>query len=226
MIRAFILSLGDFADPAISRVFIKSLALTLTILAALGTALWFATHWLITAWLRVSEDWAALAGIAEVALIVLFGWVVFRVVAIAVIGLFGDDIVIAVERRHYPQALAGARRVSFAQSLGMGLASAARALGVNIALGPAYILLLLTGIGTPILFFAANGWLLGRDLGEMVAVRHLPREGMKAWRESTRWSRLAMGLTVSGLLSVPGVNLFAPILGAAMAAHLFHGRAA
>jgi uncharacterized protein involved in cysteine biosynthesis len=36
-----------------------------------------------------------------------------------------------------------------------------------------------------------------------------------------RWE---LGVIVSGLLTVPVINLFAPILGAAMAAHLFHGR--
>ena len=108
----------------------------------------------------------------------------------------------------------------------MSLASAGRALLVNLALVPAYILLLSTGIGTALLFFAANGWLLGRDLGEMVAARHVAKQDMKAWRSSTRWPRLGMGLIVSALLTVPVVNLFAPILGAAMAAHLFHGRKA
>lgn len=226
MIRAFALSLGDFADAAIARIFLKSLALTLAILAVLGGAIWIVTHWLVTGWLRAGEDTAALAGIAEAAAAIAFGWLLFRMVAIAVIGLFGDEIVVAVEHRHYPEALANARNVPFARSLRMGLASAGRALLVNVILVPAYILLLLTGIGTPLLFFAANGWLLGYDLGEMVAVRHVPADGMKQWRASTRWSRLGMGLIVSGLLTVPGVNLFAPILGAAMAAHLFHGRKA
>jgi uncharacterized protein involved in cysteine biosynthesis len=154
----------------------------------------------------------------------LFGWVLFRAVAIAVIGLFGDQIVIAVERRHYPDALASAHDVPFARSLHMGLRSAGRALGVNLVLLPAYILLLLTGFGTPLLFFAANGWLLGVDLGEMVAARHIAPSEMKTWRASTRWVRWELGVIVSGLLTVPVINLFAPILGAAMAAHLFHGR--
>lgn len=224
MIRAFVLSLGDFNDGAILRVFLKSVALTLLILVVLGTALWFATHWLVTGWLRASDDWAALAGIVEIAGAIALGWLLFRVIAIAVIGLFGDEIVIAVERRHYRQALKTERDVPFARALGMGLASAGRALLVNILLIPAYLLLLLTGIGTPLLFFAANGWLLGRDLGDMAAARHLPPEDMKAWHGATRWTRLGMGLIVSGLLTVPGINLFAPILGAAMAAHLFHGR--
>jgi CysZ protein len=224
MIRAFALSLGDFADAAIARIFLKSIALTLLVLATLGVAVWFATRWLVAQWLQVGDDWAALAGVAELAATLAFGWLLFRMVAIAVIQLFGDEIVIAVERRHYPEALAAARRVPFARSLTMGLASAGRALLINLMLVPAYIVLLLTGVGTPLLFFATNGWLLGVDLGEMVAVRHVPKEGMRAWRGSTRWSRLGMGLIVSGLLTVPGINLFAPILGAAMAAHLFHGR--
>ena len=77
-------------------------------------------------------------------------------------------------------ALGPAHDVPFARSLQMGLRSASRALAVNLVLAPAYILLLLTGFGTPLLFFAANGWLLGVDLGEMVAARHIAPSEMKA----------------------------------------------
>lgn len=224
MIRAFLLSLAQFTDGAIAWIFLKSVALTLAIFIALGAILWFGTQWLFIDWLNWGENAAGLAIVGEAIVGVIFGWVLFRAVAIAVIGLFGDEIVIAVERRHYPETLVSARHVSFARSLRMGLASAGRALAVNAVLIPAYILLLLTGIGTPILFFIANGWLLGRDLGEMVAMRHVAKSDFKAWRVSTRLERFGMGLVVSGLLTVPGVNLVAPVLGAAMAAHLFHGR--
>lgn len=224
MIRAFLLSLGQFADSAILRVFLKSIGLTLLVFLLLGAGLWFGTRWLFIDRLGWGEDAAGLAIIGEFVATIMFGWVLFRAVAIAVIGLFGDEIVIAVERRHYPDALASARDVPFARSLYMGLRSAGRALAVNLVLAPAYILLLLTGFGTPLLFFAANGWLLGVDLGEMVAARHIAPSEMKAWRGSTRWERWELGVIVSGLLTLPVVNLFAPILGAAMAAHLFHGR--
>ena len=226
MIRAFLLSLGELTDPAILRVFLKSIGLTLLIFVLLGAGLWFGTQWLFVDQLGWGTDAVGLAIIGEFVVTILFGWVLFRAVAIAVIGLFGDAIVIAVERRHYPEALANAHDVPFALSLRMGLGSAGRALGVNLVLAPAYILLLVTGFGTPLLFFAANGWLLGVDLGEMVAARHIPHAEMKAWRASTRWSRWELGVIVSGLLTVPVINLLAPVLGAAMAAHLFHGRKA
>ncbi|MGN6820950.1 MAG: EI24 domain-containing protein [Sphingomonas sp.] len=226
MIRAFLLSLGQLTDPAILRVFLKSIGLTLLIFLLLGAGLWFGTQWLFIDQLGWGQDAAEFALIGEFVATFLFGWVLFRAIAVAVIDLFGDRIVVAVERKHYPQALASAHDLPFARSLRMGLASAGRALAVNIVLAPAYIVLLVTGFGTPLLFFAANGWLLGVDLGEMVAVRHIAAGEMKAWRATTRWSRWELGVIVSALLSVPVVNLFAPILGAAMAAHLFHGRRA
>jgi len=222
MIRAFLLS--QFSDSAILRAFLKSIGLTLLVFLVLGAGLWFGTQWLFVDQLGWGENAAGLAIIGEFVVTIMFGWVLFRAVAIAVIGLFGDQIVIAVERKHYPDALASAHDVPFTRSLHMGLRSAGRALAVNLVLLPAYILLLLTGFGTPLLFFAANGWLLGVDLGEMVAARHIAPAEMKAWRASTRWVRWELGVIVSGLLTVPVVNLFAPILGAAMAAHLFHGR--
>ena len=224
MFRAFFLSLGDLADPAIMRVFAKSIALTLAIFLLLGAGMWFATRWLVIDQLGWDETAGNLAAISGFLAMLLFGWVLFRAIAVAVIWLFGDEIVIAVERRHYPQALATAHQVPVARSLALGLQSAARALLVNIVLIPAYVLLLVTGFGTPLLFYAANGWLLGSDLGEMVAARHLSNAEMKQWARDTRWTRWDLGVIVAALMSVPIVNLVAPVLGAAMATHQFHGR--
>lgn len=83
--------------------------------------------------------------------------------------------------------------------------------------------MLFTAIGPAIAFFLVNGWLLGRDLGDMVASRHIDDATMRGWRKATRGQRFVLGLAVAGLFVVPLANLFAPILGAAMATHLFHG---
>jgi len=224
MIRAFFLSLGDLADPAILRVFVKTILLTLVVFVALGAGLWFATRWLVIDQLGWDETAGNLAAVSGFLAMLLFGWVLFRAIAVAVIWLFGDEIVIAVERRHYPEALASARHVPVARSLALGLRSAGRALLVNVLLAPVYVVLLVTGIGTPLLFYATNGWLLGADLGEMVEARHLSHADMKQWARDTRWRLWDLGVIVAALLSVPIVNLVAPVLGAAMATHQFHGR--
>lgn len=219
MVRAFLLSLGQLGDRAFVAVLAKSLALTLAIFLAAGAGLWFGID-------RLLADWSghgALAGAAALVLTVLGAWLLFRAIAIAVVGLFADAIVEAVERRHYPAALASARSVPLARGIGMGLASAARVVGINLLLAPVYVALLVTGVGTAALFLLVNAWLLGRDLTDMVAARHLPRQALADVRVETRGRRFLLGLAGTLLLTVPLVNILAPVLGAAMATHLFHG---
>jgi len=222
MIRAFFLSLGQLGDPKIAAVFLKSLAVTVLLLVGLGVGLWFGAEDLAARY--IGGETTTLAGAAAVLVALALGWVLFRAVAIAVMDIFADDVVVAVERKHYPAALDSARNIPFARSLVMGLVAAGRALLVNLLMSPIYLILLITGVGTPIAFILVNGWLLGRDLGDMVAARHLPREAMRGWRATTRGPRFVLGLAVAGLFVVPIVNLLAPVLGAAMATHLFHGR--
>lgn len=219
MIQAFFLALGQLFDPRVARVFIKSLALTLLLFAVLGVGLWFGMHWLAAWMFGTGEGSGALADIVTIVVILVAHWLLFRVIAIAVIGVFGDEVVEAVETRHYPAKHAQVRHVPFARSLGMGLRSAGRAILFNVVFSPVY---LIANVFAPIVFFIVNAWLLGRDLGDMVAVRHMPEAELRAWRRRTRFSRLAIGAVGTGLLLVPVVNLLAPVLGAAMAAHAFH----
>lgn len=223
MLRAFLSSLGQLADPPILKVLGKSLAVTLAIVILLGAAFWWGVTSLAASWgWGANGGFAVAAGAAMIA--VISAWLLFRVVAVAVIGLFADAVVEAVERRHYPEALARARAVSLARTVHMGFASAGRALLFNLLALPVYLALLVTGIGTVALFVVVNALLLGRDLGEMVAARHMDSSAIRGWLGTTRASRFALGLVVTGLFVVPVAGLLAPILGAAMATHLFHGR--
>jgi uncharacterized protein involved in cysteine biosynthesis len=223
MIRALLLSIGQLGDPQIVAVFLKSLVVTLLLLAGLGAALWYGAEWLAN-WFGATGIYTTLAGLAAVLAALVLAMLLFRLVAMAVMQVFADDVVIAVERKYYPEALAEARDVPLARSIRMGLASAGRLILVNLVLLPVYLLLIVTGIGPPILFFIVNGWLLGRDLGEMVAARHMPQAAMRGWRASTGLQRFLLGLAGTALFVVPVLNLAAPVLGAAMATHLFHAR--
>lgn len=221
MLRALTLSVGQLGDRAILRVLIRSLLVTLAIFAALGLGLYYGLHWLFDA-LVGSDYGGGLAGAAAVVLMVLGAWLLFRVVAIAVIGLFGDEVVAAVEARHYPAAHAAARAVGLSRSIRMAAGSAARTIAINLLIVPVYIALLFTAIGPAIAFFLVNALLLGRDLSDMVASRHMDDATMRGWRKATRAQRFVLGLVGTGLFVVPFLNLFAPIIGAGMATHLFH----
>lgn len=221
MFRAFLLSVGQLGDPPVLRVFALSLAVTLAIFAVAGVAVWWGTQAVLEGWMHSGAGGIATAFAIFVTLFAL--WLLFRAVAVAVVGLFADGVVEAVEARHYPAALASARPLPLHRSVTMGLRSAVRVVAVNLLLLPLYVLLLATGVGTAAAFFLVNGWLLGRDLGDMVASRHMDSRALKAWRGGTRGRRFALGLAGTGLFVVPILNLLAPVLGAAMATHLFHG---
>ena len=202
------------------RLLFKTRALTLLIFAALGGGIWAGVHAL-----RLHFGWGSagsLGGLAEASVtalaVVALGWLLFRATAMAVMGLFADDIIEAVERQSYPAAAATARPVGWGRSGRYALASLARALGWNLLALPAYLFLLVTGVGTIALFLALNAYLLGRDMADMVEPRHpaLPPIG--------RGSRWLMGLLSAIAFLVPLVNLLAPIWSAAMAVHMLHGQ--
>ena len=218
MFTALVLSIAQLGDRAVLGVLAKSLAVTFALFVLLGAGVWWGVNALLATW----TYHGALASAASLVVTILALWLLFRAVAVAVVGLFADTIVVAVERKHYPAALSTARDVSFGRSLRMALASAGRFIVVNLMLAPLYLVLLATGIGTAALFLAANAWLLGRDLGDMVSARHLPPEAVRDWRQATAARRFLLGLAVTILFLVPFANILAPVIGAALATHVYH----
>ena len=137
---------------------------------------------------------------------------------VAIVGLYADRIVTVIEQASYGERHALARIVPVTEGARVAIRSALRAIGWNLAALPLYLLLLVTGVGAPLLFIAVNAYLLGRDMAELVEGRHphLPRFSAR-----DRWQ---VGLVSALLFLPPVVNLLAPIWSVAMAAHMFHGR--
>lgn len=215
-VHAFLLALRDLPHPRALRVLAQSLALTLLLLAVTGAAIFFGTRRALAQWKWLDEAQLDMAGILIVLLVIAGSWLLFRAVAIVVIGLFADAIVADVEGRHYPAAARRAVDVGWRQNIRLALASLGRLIGGNLLALPVYILLLVTGIGTPVFALFVNALLLGRDLEAMVLARHPDRP---RFDRGARWS---LGLLSAASFVVPVANLLAPILGAAMAVHMLH----
>ena len=217
-VHAFLLALRDLPQPRVMRVLAQSLALTLLLLAASGAAIFFAVRWALAHWKWLDETQLDMAGILVILVIIAGSWLLFRAVAIVVVGLFADSIVADVEGRHYPAAASQAVDVGWRQNIGLALASLVRLIGGNLLALPVYILLLVTGIGTPIFALLVNAALLGRDLEAIVLARHPDRPRLD---RPARWS---LGLLSAASFVVPVATLLAPILSAAMAVHMLHLR--
>ena len=227
MITGFALALAQLTDRRILAVLFKSAGLTLIAVTLLGWGLWAGSASLLAGLgldSMLGDDGAVRGFIALVAA-ALGMWLLFRLVALAVLQLFADEVVAAVEARHYPDIAARARPLGRHRELGLALRGAVRSLLWNLAALPVALVLIVTGVGPLLVFAAVNAMLLGRELTETVRIRHRGEGGVPL-PDLSFATRFVLGAICVGLLSVPFVNLLASVLGAAMATHLVHRRPA
>ncbi|MBN9505171.1 MAG: EI24 domain-containing protein [Altererythrobacter sp.] len=220
---SLLLALGQLADPKVLRVLVKSLAVTLVLFAMVAVGGWFAIDRLL-AWAGLGDVLFAgaqpLRGLASLVLALLGLWLAWRIVALAVIEFFADEVVQAVEARHYPGAAQTARDLPVHEQFSTSIAVAVRALAINLVALPFALLLLVTGVGAALLFWLINAVLIGRELQDMVWLRH--RRERRDPAPVGKAQRFILGAAVAALLALPIVNFIAPILGAAAATHLIH----
>ena len=227
MITAFALALAQLTDRRIVAVLLKSAGLTVVAVGLLGWGLWVGSASLLDRFGldAMLGDGGAVRGFLSFVAAVLGVWLLFRLVALAVLQLFADEVVAAVEARHYPEIAARARPLGLHRELGLALRSTLRSLLWNLAALPVALVLIVTGVGPLLVFAAVNAVLLGRELTETVRVRHRDERGVPL-PDLPFVTRFVLGAICVGLLTVPFVNLLASVLGAAMATHLVHRRSA
>ncbi len=208
--RAF----GQLSDPGTRRYVVWSVVGALAVLAALIGGIELVLVWFAgtgRGWLDLIIQ--ALGGLGAL----VGAWFLFPAVVSLILGFVLDGVVDAVERRHYPW-LPPARAGGVMEGLGAAVRLGVTAVALNLLILPIY---LLPGINLAV-WLLLNGYLLGREYMETVAVRRMPREEAVAFRKRRRFGVLASGAIVAGLLLVPVVNLVAPIVGIALMTHRFY----
>jgi len=221
--RAFSLALGQLSDPQFRRVLLIGIALALVLLV--GTSAGFV--WLID-WLTGEEAWVPILG--EVrwlddlfswgAAFLLFFLSIFLMipVASAITSMFLDDVADAVETEHYPN-LPPVDHVPFGDALRDTVNFLGVLIGVNLV---AIILYVIFAPAALFIFWAVNGFLLGREYYTLAAMRRVGRVEAKRLRRRHAGTIWLAGILMAMPLSVPLLNLVIPILGAATFTHLFH----
>jgi len=216
-------ALGQLPDPAFRRVFWRALGLTVLMLGALATAIFALAGWLTPA--EVAVPWLGPVGwldelFSVTALLLTLALSVFLMipVASAFTGVMLEEIADAVEARHYPR-LPPAAEAGIYQNI----RESVNFLGVMIAANIlAVILYLPAGPFAPIIFYALNGYLLAREYFQMTAMRRMDRREAHRLRRRHRGQVWALGVAMALPLTVPVLNLFIPLVGAAAFTHLFH----
>ena len=216
MIRALMLSFKSLSDRRVAILLGKVIVLTIVVFGVLGVGLWYALDMLF-AWAGWQDD-GKLSALVSFALLLLSGVLLFRVVAVAITWIFADDIIDAVEDRHYPEHAELGQRPGLTTGMTMAMRSVARVIGYNLLALPIYLVLLVTGVGTAIAFLLINALLLGRDLEDMLIARHGKAHGAIA-----KLPRLLLGVLGTAGMLIPFVNLLVPVIATAMAVHMVHG---
>lgn len=194
-------------DARVRGVLWLGILLSLATLATLFLGIEAAIAWASnTGYLWLDRTFQVLGGVGTA----VVAWFLFPSIVVGVSGLFLDRVVDATEERYHPR-LPRPRAVPLAQSVVGALKLLGISLLLNLLALPAYFI---PGLNLPV-WLALNGYLVGREYAEMVAIRHLAPLAVERVRRERRLAFWAAGAVVAGLLAVPLLNLVAPIVGAA-----------
>ncbi len=178
---------------------------------------WFAMHWVLSTLLAGWEttgtivDW--LGGFATI----VAAWFLFPLVTSAFVGLFLESAARAVEARHYP-GLGAAPGLPLLAGIGASVRFLAVVLGANALL---LVLAVFFPIAYPVAYLLVNGFLVGREYFELVAMRRLRPDAVRALRLAHHGELLATGIAFALAFTVPFLNLVMPIVATATMVHLF-----
>jgi uncharacterized protein involved in cysteine biosynthesis len=223
ILNAFFSALGQMADPRFRSVLLKGIGLALAVLFAISALFVWGTGWLVgdsltlpwlgeVTWISNVLSWAMVPVMMVLSVFLMIP------TASAMTSLFLEEVAQAVEDRHYPHL-----GPAMGSTLSEGLRDTLSFLGVMIVANLlALVLYLMFAPFAPFIFWALNGFLLGREYFTLAAMRRLGRAKAVQLRKKHLLSIWAAGILMAVPLSVPLVNLLIPVLGAATFTHIFH----
>lgn len=215
MFKAFGHAINQLGDPKIRKVLLISLAATVVVYGALiaGVAfLLFSTSVLtgLPFWESII-DWA---GLILVPLVSLF---LFPAVISLIIGFFLEDVADAVEAKHYPELPAN-RDQPLIEVIWITVQFALLAVLLNLLVLPLFLFPIIGQVA----FFTVNGYLIGREYFAIVALRRLQPKQVTALRKAHLGTLWLTGAAITFLLTIPFVNVLAPVIGVAAMVHIAH----
>jgi len=217
MVGLFFRSFSELLQPEARSLLMRSLLWSFAVLAALCVGIWVflgTTRLFDETWLENVADIAGGLGA------VVLAYLLFPAVIGLISSLFLDEIADQVEARHYPEAK-GTREISVKENLVVAVRFTGLLLLVNLIALPIYLPLLFFPPGLVAFSALVNGYLMGREYFELVALRHMDPPAARAVFRRNRTRLSIAGAVIAVMLGIPLVNLLAPIVATAFMVHLF-----
>jgi uncharacterized protein involved in cysteine biosynthesis len=227
MIQGLSKAVGQLGDPDLRRIVWRALALAVVVFAVLWGLSWWLLDWAgggLVAWLGTAGFWGGLIeGLVELgglAAVLIASFLLFPAVMGMTQGLFLEDAAGVVEAKHY-RDLPEAHEQPILEGLRDALSLTVTTIVLNVAILPVYLILSLIPPLNVIVFYALNGYLLGREYFEVVAVRRLDHDQVRTLRRRHRGRLTTAGVVITVMLTIPLVNLLAPVVATAFMVHVF-----
>lgn len=220
-------AISQLGDPVLRRVALIGIGGSATLFILLNLLIWwiFSSQVDLTTldlwgWLEDLLNW--IAGFVVGLSLLVVSAILFPGVATIIVGFFLEEVVAAVEAKHYPN-----EPKARAQPVGEVVASTAKfalaVVGLNLLCLPLYLILMFVPPFNLVLYYLLNGYLVSREYFELVALRRMDPTAARAMRQRSRGKVLMAGILLTFLLTIPIINFLTPVIATAFMVHVFHG---
>lgn len=202
MLRDAFAAFAETFSPDYRRVLLRSIGFAVGLLVALGVG----AHYALTYFVALDLRWAEIT-LDIIAAFGIFIAAIFLVppVTSLIAGLFLDDVAAQVERGFVGEP--EGRPLPISRSLYLTVKFFGVMLAVNLV---ALLLLLVPGVNL-VVFYVANGYLLGREYFQLAAMRYRDEDEVALLRRHHAGAIFLAGLIIAAVVSVPILNLVTPV---------------
>jgi len=220
-------AISQIGDPVLRRVVLIGIGGSGLVFVLLSALVWwiFSTQVDLSSlslwgWVESILDW--IAGFVVGMSLIVVSAILFPGVATIIVGFFLEDVVAAVEKKHYPGE-PPARPQPVSEVLASTVRFALSVIGLNLLCLPLYLILMFVPPFNLVLYYLLNGYLVSREYFELVALRRMGPAAALQMRRQSRGRILMAGILLTFLLTIPIINFLTPVIATAFMVHVFHG---
>ena len=221
LIRVFLIAVSQLANKSLRRVLwmglVGSAAIFMLLVFVISLFLFgtdiFVFHGFLGLLNPILEFFTDLFGVA---LVLFLSCLLFPSVVYLIVSFFSEDVALAVETELYPY-LPEPRKQGKREFIEVTIKFVAISLVLNIFVIPVYVVLFPV---SPFVFYALNGYLMGREYFELVALRRVNSAEAQFLRRAFRGQLFLAGTVIAFMMTIPIVNLITPVVSVAAMVNL------
>ena len=221
LIRVFLIAVYQLANKSLRRVIwlglVGSAAIFMFLVFVISLFLFGTDIFVFNGFLGLfNPNLEFFTDLFGVALVLFLSYLLFPSVVYLIVSFFSEDVALAVETELYPY-LPEPRKQGKREIIVVTIKFVAISLVLNILAIPIYAVLFPV---SPFVFYALNGYLMGREYFELAALRRVNSVEAQFLRRTYRGQLFLAGTVIAFMMTIPIVNFIAPVISVAVMVNL------